>query len=151
MTVAELNIGDLFGDIDRLIAAASATADRLDKPREKALLSAVVDKLKLARKDAAEVIPAKLEQLKALAEGRAARAEQLRAEFERLDQEMKDRLAAAAKPAAAKPPAAPPLPPTPDADLGARLRKELLGRFAPAAGPEPPPFRPGKDIWEDWK
>jgi hypothetical protein len=148
---SQLDLGDLFGDIDRLIAAADDTAKGLDQPGEKQLLSAVVEKLKLARKDAEEIVPAKLEELKTLAESQAARAEELQAELDKMHNEMAERMAAM-QAEVPTPPAASPAPEfMPDPALGARLRDELLRRFGPPTGTEPPPFRPGKDIWEDWK
>jgi hypothetical protein len=150
--VAELELGDLFGDIDRLIDAAASTANETTLPKEKALLTAVVEKLRLARKDAAEVVPAKLEELKDLAEGQSALAQQHLADFRAMKQRLAEQAEAmkAAAPSAKTP--SPTAAPTaaPDTALGAQLRDELLRRFRPSTGAEPKPFRPGKDIWEDW-
>ncbi len=141
-------------EIDRLIQVGQLTAERMTRPKEKALLAAAVEKLRAIRDAGSKSIPAAAERLKQLGDAQLAHTQRLQAELLAMQEQLKATLAAqeAAKAAAAAVPAAAPAPPAAkpcDQDLGRRLRDELLAEIGeqPDAGPR----RPGKDIWEDWK
>ena len=154
----DFNVADLFKDIDKLIDVAAATAAGTNREKEKKILSAVVEKMRMARNDAAEILPKALEGLKAQAEANLATAEKAQAEIEKAQKEVEAMLAAAVETQAAKAagkPATPatqtPAAPEIDPGLGVRLRNELLGTVGVPTDAGPGPAAPGKDIWEDWK
>lgn len=152
------NVDELFRDIDKMIEMAAATAAHTHREKEKMILTAVVEKMKLVRKDAATLLPAALEHLKAQAEANLATAEKAQAEIAKALQDLEAMKAEAMKAAAAKTAAggptvssAPMPPPEIDPALGARLRDELLASLGLKSGTAEGPTSPGKDIWEDWK
>lgn len=151
------NFEELMGDVRKFQQALGQVHSTLTSPQDKDLLGDLMNRIETARQDVEKTYPQAVDAIKKSAtdtQANMAQAEDVRAGLEKeirakADENAK-KAASAPKPAEPRPPSRPPVPDLKTEDnMGAKLRGELLHRFADI----PPPHleeEVDRDVWQDW-
>ncbi len=141
------DFSSLMVDVEKCQAELVAVHEKLVRPEEKEMMGKLLKKIEAARKQAEQLVPDTLQQIRETAERNMAKAAQLQHE---LEQRKLQRKAAAAKlPVVTAPKKTHSGQVRVDPKLGPTLRAELLQRFG-LHSESSERTAPIKEAWEDW-